>query len=489
MEIVENFQCFTIDNINNIKFSKNSKYIKFKGNNLDEDIFICNKSQVLYILNLFKFKRYKIKNKNNDDNIILSDNLNFDEIIYIDNLLKKEDFDRANTPISNELKVPIDLLSLSFYDYQKYNYSKIEGEFEISDDRKELFNKLNNLVGVTKFIPICGPKSIGKTTTLLYYLKKFFPNEYFYINLSLCKKLLNKDDNEELCLCICKELYNCMSFIEVQKCYKYIYQKKYKQIMDVVIDIMDYMDINFPYKSSVFVIDQYKEKVDKKYQVIEQVMRKTNSNDKFTVIVCSSINEYDFRNSIDKKMDKTKNGFYLDFLFVDKLIKVNPNNLQEKNFTNLEKDLLNQSGDLYLYYQKILDNKNNDKKDVYEIKEEIMLQIITKIRNYFNEKDNKKLIDMIREIHDNIEKEKNFINLYDKLKLFPLKLFNISIKGQNLFQINELKEDTNLIVTPSYDLVLDCINQIFNEGKITLKKSSKNQITLNTQKSKQSSEL
>ena len=383
----------------------------------------------------------------------------------------------------------LDLLSLSFYDYQKYNYSKIEGEFEISDERKELFNKLNNLVSITKFIPICGPKSIGKTTTLLYYLKKFFPKEYFYINLTLCKKLLNEDDNEKLCLYICKELYNCMSFKEVQKCYDCIYQKKYKQIMDVVIDIMEYMNINFPCKSFVFVVDQYKEKIDKKYKVIEQIKRKTNANDKFTVIVCSSINEYNFRNSIDKIMDQTKNVFYLDFLFVNKLIKVNQNHLQEKDFTKQEMDLLNQFGDLYLYYQRILENKNNEHKDILEIKEEMMEHIITEIRDYFNEKDNKKLLDMIRAIYDNIEKEKKLIDIYDKLKLFPLKFFNISIKGKNIFQLSEFKKDTNLIITPSSDLVLDCINQIFKEGKINLKESSKNEITSNTKKSKESSEL
>ena len=507
LKIKENFQCFTIGNLNNIKFSKNSKNIKFKGNGYDEKIFICNKSQVLYILNLFKFKRYKvIKNKNNnndynnndynkkddnnnDDNIILSDNLNFDEIIYLENLLNQEDFIKAKTPISNLSKVSLDLLSLSFYEYQKYDYSKIEGEFEMSNERQEFFEELHNLVDNKKFIPICGPKSIGKTTTLLYYLKKYYPNEYFYINLTLCKKLLNEDDNEKLCLCICKELYNCMSFKEVQKCYNYIYQKKYKQIMDLVIDIMDYMDKNFPCKSFIFAIDQYKEKTDKKYQVIEQIMKITNSNDKFIVIVCSSINEYDFRNSIEKKMDKAKNGFYLDFLFVNKLIKVNPTNLKEKNFTDGEKNLLNQFGDLYLYYQKILENKKNNEKNIFDIKKEIMLHIITEIRDYFNEKDNKKIIDMIRAIHDNIGKEKKFIDLYDKLKLFPLKFFNISIKGKNLFQINELKKDTKLTVTPTNELVIDCINQIFNQGKIDLKKSKNNEITFNIQKSKKSSEL
>ena len=79
--------------------------------------------------------------------------------------------------------------------------------------------------------------------------------------------------------------------------------------MDVIIDIMDYLNRNFSYKPICFVIDQYKEKIDKQYKSIEKIITKAKSNDKFTVILCSSINEYDFRISIRRKMDK-KNEFY-----------------------------------------------------------------------------------------------------------------------------------------------------------------------------------
>ena len=119
-----------------------------------------------------------------------------------------------------------------------------------------------------------------------------------------------------------------------------------------------------------------------------------------------------------------------------------------------------------------------------------MSHIKTQIKKYFNEKDNTRIIDMIRGIHNIIEREQNFIDVYKKLKLIPFKFFNISIKEQNLFQINELKDDTKLIIIPSYPIVIDCINEIFTEGKINkLKESSNNSITSNIQKSKTSFEL
>ena len=485
LQLNDDINYITVDGYS-IKIVKNSKYINFKGNNYDEKIFVCNKKQILYIIDLFKFKQYIIKDNNNNIKNRISEKLDLDKIIYINNLLKEEDFNLANQDIRNESKVPLDLLSLLFYDYQKYDFAKIKGDFEMTQERKDFFDKLNELIDVKNFIPICGPKSIGKTTSLLYYLKLYFKSEYFYINLNHCRKLLNVEDYEKLCLCICKELFNCLSFDDVQNFYNYIYIKKYKEIMDVIIDIMDYLNRNFSYKPICFVIDQYKEKIDKQYKSIEKIITKAKSNDKFTVILCSSINEYDFRISIRRKIDK-KNEFYLDYLFINKLIYVNKNKLDI--FTKEEKELLNQSGNLYLYYQKILENKYNQNKDILEIKKEIMSHIIKEINDYFNENDNKKKIDMIRLIHDNIEKKTKFIEIYDKLNIFPLKFFNLSVSDKNLFLIDDLKDNTELIIRPSYAIVIDCINQIFTGGKVELRHSSKNEITLNVQKSKKSSEL
>ena len=342
-----------------IRISKFSKKIIFKGNGYNEEIFIVNKNQILYLLNLFHFKKYKIKKNNVEYKNIISDYLDFDEIIYCENDLDEKDFKTANKIIQKDQKiVMLSSLSLSFYDYQKNSFSKIDGEFELTEERKLFFKKLEELINEKNFIPICGPKYIGKSISILYFLKIYIQSYYFYINLSYCKKLFLENRNECFSY-ISKELYYCLTFDNVQKIYNYISKNNYKNIMEIIVDIMNYLDINFPYKSFYFVLDQYKQKIDINYEYIKKIKLKSEENMKFTVIVCSSINEHDFRNSLDAKLNK-KNDFYLNYLYVNKLICVGQNKI--KDFDSEEKDLLNRAGNLFIYYQQILDNNHNRKK-------------------------------------------------------------------------------------------------------------------------------
>ena len=247
LEIKEEMESVDVNGIK-IRFAKNSKKIKFKGNGYNEEIFIVNKSQILYLLNLFHFKKYKIKKSNGEYKNIINDYLDFEEIIYCENDLDEKDFETANKSIQNEQKIMLSSLSLSFYDYQKNSFSKINGEFELTKERIEFFNKLEELINETYFIPICGPKSIGKSISLLYFLKKYIQSSYFYINLSYCKKLFLENKNECISY-ICKELYSCISFDNVQKIYNYISKSNYKNIMEIVFNIMNYLDNNFPFES------------------------------------------------------------------------------------------------------------------------------------------------------------------------------------------------------------------------------------------------
>ena len=130
--------------------------------------------------------------------------MNFSEITYLENLLTKVEFNKAKENIENKNPIFLDDLSLIYSDYQKF---KKNSEFIITNEVNEFIEKLKLLNKSKRFIPICGPKSIGKTTSLLYYLKNYAALKYFYINLSYCKKLLVNGDKKNLCLCICKELF------------------------------------------------------------------------------------------------------------------------------------------------------------------------------------------------------------------------------------------------------------------------------------------
>ena len=207
---------------------------------------------------------------------------------------------------------------------------------------------------------------------------------------------------------------------------------------------------------------------------------------KFTVIVCSSINEHDFRNSLDAKLNK-KNDFYLNYLYVNKLICVRQ--IKIKDFDIEEKDLLNRAGNLFIYYQQILDNKHNRKKKISDIQEEIITHINEDISDYFDQNDDKKIKEIIISIYENINKKIKFIDLKDKVNLFPLKFFNITMDKKNLFIIDDLNKESELIIIPSFPIVMDVIVKMFYISKYKLRKALNSEITKNIDASKKSSEL
>ena len=206
-----------------VTISKNSKKIKFIKNGETKNIFVVNSYQVAFLLKKIKYYDYKIDGKLITETNF-DDSLNFSEITYIENLLTENDFIKANENIENKNQIFLDDLSLIYSDYQKF---KIKSEFIKTDEITEFINKLKILNNQKRFIPICGPKLIGKTTSLLYYLKNNAARKYFYINLSHCKKLLTDGDKKSLCLCICKELFNCLKFNDVNKFYNIIYEMHY----------------------------------------------------------------------------------------------------------------------------------------------------------------------------------------------------------------------------------------------------------------------
>lgn len=429
---------------------------------------------------MFEFKRYKIKDKDGNIKKKINNNLDFDEIIYLENILEKEEYNKVQTPMKEDIS--LNNLSLLYFDYQKHEY-KEDGKFELTKEREDFFNQLNTLTRDNNFIPICGPKSIGKTASILYYAKKNYKNQYFYINLSYCKNLLLNDKYEQLYLCICKELCNCLEFEEITQFYNYISNQKYSNIMKLVLGIIQYLDKNFINNQFFIIIDQYKEKIDKKYKVIRDIELRTKIDDRFNVLVCCSINEFDLRNSIQTRFEQNTH-FYLNFLFVNKLIYIKDNNLTD--FKDEEKKLLKQLGNLFSFYYKILENKSYKNKPISEIKKIIMNQINEDINEYFDENDYEKKKEIIRAIHNNIDKKKKFIELKENLNLFPFKYFYLNVNNKNFFRINDLKEDTEIIIAESYPIVIDCINQIFQFSKYELKKIKENELTVNIKKTIQS---
>jgi len=183
--INRDFILHIVDNVP-VTFSKNSKIIKFIEGEKTKEIFVVNANQVFFLLKKFKYEHYEIDGKNSNE-ININDKLKFVEIKYFNHLLFQVDFNKANENIQEKEKILLENLSLMYYDYQKV---KIKSEFILTEERKRFFKKLNELNQTRRFIPICGPKYIGKTTSILYYLKVYARMKYFYINLKYCQKLI-----------------------------------------------------------------------------------------------------------------------------------------------------------------------------------------------------------------------------------------------------------------------------------------------------------
>lgn len=438
-----------------VNLSENSKIITFEDFDKVHKIFISDENQVIYLIKFFGFKKYIVlKNGNEVKKIALS--LNFDTIKRVKNYLKIDEFLKANETIGDS-NFSLDLLSIVYDKYQKYEL--LPDNFVLTKERIEFFNTLKELLDINNFISICGPKSIGKTTSLLYFRKKYLLNS-FYINLSYCKKLFEYQNMDELYLIICKELNNCLSFDEVNKVYTFLEKKTFKSLMNIILDLIKYLFEKFNQKKTYIIIDQYKEKIDPKNNIIQEIKNMILSSDFLNVIVCNSLNEKDFRKSL-KLYLKNPQKFFLNYLFVSQLIIVPNDDINKLN--NEEKKLLSECGNLYEYFYKI--KRSKYKMNIKDLKEMIIKEIAGKIKKYYEKNDSNKIINKIKKLNLSINTKVPFNKLSEISDLFPLKYFNISIDSKSSFKITDIKRNSSIVFNFSCSIVIDPLIRIYYSYK------------------------
>ena len=434
-----------------VNLSKNSKIITFEDFDKVHKIFITSEIQVSYLLRFFRFDKYIILNNGIEvETITLS--LEFNVIKRVKNHLKKDDYIKANEILKNS-NIPLKLLSISYDKYQKYD--SLSDNFELTDERVEFFGTLKKLLSKKNFVAICGPKSIGKTTSLLYFKKEYLPSS-FYINLSYCTKLFESKKMEELYLTICKELFNCLNFDEVNEVYNnYLENKKFYSLMNMLLYLMKSLSEKFIMNKTYIIIDQYKEKFDKKNNIIKDIKNLVFGQDKFHIILCNSLNEKDFRDALQSYL-KEPNLFFINYLFVSKLVKVSNKKIDKLNPE--EKKLLHECDDLYEYLYKIEKKKYEMKTD--DIKEMIIKEIVEEIKDYYDKKDNTKIINKIKKLNLYINTKIPYNQLSEISVLFPLKYFNISVDSKNCFEITDIKDNSKIEFNFSFPIVIKIINNI-----------------------------
>lgn len=462
-ELKENIYC---QNETKYCVSNNSKFIKFIDFKNTHNIFICSKEQVLFLLEKFGFDKFIVL-KSGIEVDHIKNSLDFDTIQRVENYLKKAEFEKANKAINDSI-IRLDDLSLLYEKYQKFNI--LSKNFHMTKEREEFFKKLKALIGNNNIVYISGPKYIGKTTSLLYYLKNNVVR-YFYINLSYIKKLFESKNKSELNLSISKELYSCLDFEEVKLVYSYLNQKEYSSIMELVFDLLSYLAEKFSSKDIYIVLDQYKEKIDVNNNYIKKIHNMLKNVENLSIIICNSLNETDFRKSLELYLNDPS-AFIKNYLFIDKLVSISENeiNILKKE----EKDLLHKCGNLFQYYREITENQN--KLSVEEISNKITNQIIKEIKGYYNNNNNKEIITKIREIYDNINEPIAYGQLSNISKSFPFKYFYISVASNNSFAISDIKCSSTIKINCSFPIVMDCIQDILYEYK-GLEKEDQNNFT------------
>ena len=457
---------------NEIKYyiSNNSKIIKFVDFGKTHDIFICNKEQVLFLLEKFGFDKYVIL-KDGIEIEHIKKSLDFDTIKKVENYLKKEDFEKANKAIIDPI-IPLKDLSLLYEKYQKF--SILSQNFQLTKEREEFFEKLKNLIENNNLVYISGPKYIGKTTSLLYYLKKNVVR-HFYINLSYIKKLFDSKNKSELILAISKELYCCLDFEEVKHVYSYLNEKQYSSIMELVFDLLSYLASKFSSKEIYVVLDQYKEKLDVNNSYVKKIHNMLKKIENLSIIICNSLNEKDFRKSLELYL-KDPSAFFINYLFISKLVSISKNEIDI--LKKEEKQLLLKCGNLFQYYYEIIENRNE--LSIKDISNKIVNEIIEDIKGYYNNNNTKEIICKIREIYDNINQPISYDQLYNLSKSFPFKYFYFSVDSNNSFAISDIKSSSTIKIDYCAPIVMDCIWDILYECK-GLDKEDKN--NFNAQKS------
>ena len=287
---------------------------------------------------------------------------------------------------------------------------------------------------------ISGPYGIGKTTSLilLCYSSK---EKYCYLNL----RALNDNQNN---IQIWK--YKIF-FVELYAIFKDD-KEKFKKLKTNLVKVKTYWEaifqsIKFCIQNgikAVFILDQYKEKIDNNFIHLKQIKEIVFNNtlDNIRIIVSSSINNKDLRNFLIRKYvykesilemilnyDYYTNIFRLDYIsgLIDQLSD-KKKEIFQKNFSNIPS-----------YFYRILECKDDS---LNKLISDIKSSIISQINNFFEENDiSYENLCYLVEQSLKIGTKRDSLPNFDKaeieklIKLIPIKFFELEIKDKSISNI------------------------------------------------------
>ena len=284
------------------------KIFFYKNENESEEINVYNFNQILLYENSLSLNTQEIEFYDSNNNLIPKSEESFKKIHYFRKApLNKEVNDKK--PDEYYKKIFDDYLENKYPNYgeqlslnlKEYSGQKPENfQYIKSKGRTELHDKLTDFIDSKKStLPLTGVSGIGKTITLLEFLRiNFVNNQHCYFNI----KNLSKQSNIEKLASEFVKLFNKKQYLsDYIELFRKLENTKNISIWDKIVMILDYIiEMNNKYKIGnkiIIVFDQYKLGFDSNQTLLNIVQKeKYISNMKF--IICSSINEKDVKSNI-----------------------------------------------------------------------------------------------------------------------------------------------------------------------------------------------
>ena len=424
----------------------NARYITFIfPSGLKQSIFISDAAQISKIRELYPDTKFFMKLEGKDSFVEMKDLVNRKYLeIKIEGIFQNDNEYKEANNIIIQSKLTLKNLSIVSKDYLYIPESLEDIKFDLTNERKEFFQYLKNEINNNNFIPICGPESIGKTSTILgYFSLNRDKYEYLYTNLKTLDKY--KGDEIKIQELIVKELFHCLRLEDINskldELKKVIADESNNPIklISLLIEKLDFYGI-------YLIIDQYKITFDKDYNELQIIQRKANKRF-INIILISSMNEEDVKDSIVSTISNPtrKDIFKLDYIYVNSLIKCNNDN-DLKNES--DKLLLKNYGSTYYYYYNILEErkeftgKYEDFEDYFDNK--MLKYFEDRLRTYHNNINDEILINyllfLLRESDDYIPVQR-FI---ENEKFIPFRFFNFYYDNKNIFKIKDINQKDNI---------------------------------------------
>ena len=474
--------------INNNELIEEGDYIYLYNNPHKINFtFLDGTQKELYIANICQFfkinqtidEEFKIEILDENNNYVKSmdgtQSFSSNNIKYVNAILNEEDynFTRINKKLGENLSLK-DLslnyecyLENSFIEYDKTNF------FVYTKERKDFFKFLNEHLGKERIMAFCGLKGIGKTATILAYLK-YHKSSYFYYNIKTINNLLKEKEKKKIAKILIREMFHFIpDFNQAKNFYDEI--KNIIEYCDSAMNIFNEIIKKIKNIAEVIVIDHYKAKYDNN-NIIENIL---DSNDFNKIIVISSINETDIRNSIINSIKYTLNLLeekqVLDYYYIIKLV-----NVSEDDLNKLEahkRILLMEFGNLYEYYHKIIHKYSFN---IIEFKKEMKNKIITKLRKIFINKGKTEMFHIYYDIIMN-ESEEMGLNKFIKFTdIISFKYFLLKYKEENIIKFSNLDNKSKISFNYAFDYIREFFLFSFNKIRIEINNetsTSNNSIT------------